>query len=127
MAAWSGALRSLFEPLLTFAPPEDVYLTYGKLFCSCSSVGWRVSGSPRPTNRKGRTVEKWAFVWPLLGLCWARLEHRRILDRKRLAGSRKLLVLAFLVPARLLFNLGFPLFGFGTLRAKVGHGWEPGC
>ena len=27
--------------------------------------------------------------------------------------------LAFLVPALLLFNVGFPLFGVGTLRAKM--------
>jgi hypothetical protein len=34
-------------------------------------------------------------------------------------GAVNFSFLAFLVPALLLFNIGFPLFGFGTLRAKV--------
>lgn len=28
VAAWAGAVRPALEPLLTFAPPEAVYLTY---------------------------------------------------------------------------------------------------
>ena len=34
-------------------------------------------------------------------------------------GAVNFSFLAFLVPALLLFNIGFPLFGAGTLRAKV--------
>jgi hypothetical protein len=32
VAAWAGVLRPVLEPLLMFASPEAVYLTYGKFF-----------------------------------------------------------------------------------------------
>lgn len=39
VAAWAGILRPILEPLLTFAPPEVVYLSYGKFF-SLMVLGW---------------------------------------------------------------------------------------
>jgi len=39
VAAWAGAVRPVLEPLLAFAPPEVVYLTYCKCF-SFMVLGW---------------------------------------------------------------------------------------
>jgi hypothetical protein len=121
VAAWSGAFRSLFEPLLTFAPPGEVYLTYGKLFLFMF-LGWLVgllALHARQTVRAGR-LEKWGFRVALagavlgtlgsIGAYWIGSVWR---------GAVNFSFLALLVPALLLFNIGFPLFGFGTLRAKV--------
>ena len=62
VAAWSGAFRTLFEPLLTFAPPEDVYLTYGKAFVFMF-LGW-LAGTMAlhalQASHAGR-LEKWGF------------------------------------------------------------------
>ncbi len=62
VAAWAGAVRPALEPLLTFAPPEVVYLTYGKLF-SFMVLGWMaglLALHARQAASAGR-LEKWGF------------------------------------------------------------------
>lgn len=54
-AVWAGAARLVLEPLLTFASPHTVYLTYDKCF-SFMILGWRVclpSTTGRPRARAG--------------------------------------------------------------------------
>lgn len=121
VAAWAGALRPVFEPLLTFAPPETVYLTYGKFF-SLVVLGWMaglLALHRRQAARAGR-LERWgfrlAFAGTVLGtfggvgaywvgsIWWSAVGFS---------------FLAFMVPTLLLVGVGFPLFGVGTLRAGV--------
>lgn len=62
VAAWAGVLRPILEPLLTFAPPEVVYLTYGKCF-SFMALGWMaglLALHARQAASAGR-LERWGF------------------------------------------------------------------
>lgn len=121
VAAWARAVRPALEPLLTFAPSEVVYLTYGKCF-SLMVLGWMaglLALHARQATSAGR-LEKWgfraAFVGTVLGtiggigaywigaIWW---------------GAVDLSFGLFLAPMLLLVGVGFPLFGIGTLRAKV--------
>ncbi len=121
VAAWAGAVRPILEPFLTFAPPETVYLTYGKLL-SFVFLGWLaglLALHVRQAASAGR-LEKWGFRVALaaallgtlgsIGVYWVGTFWWGAVDFS---------FLAFMVPALLLFNVGFPLFGAGTLRAKV--------
>ena len=120
VAAWAGVLRPLLEPLLTFAAPQTVYLTYGKLF-SVMVLGWMaglLALHARQAASAGR-LEKWGFrlaftgavlgtlggigVYWLGSIWWEAVEY---------------VFLGLLVPMLLLVGIGFPLFGIGTLRAK---------
>ncbi len=115
--AWAGAVRPILEPFLTFAPPEVVYLTYGKSF-SFVVVGWMaglLALHARQATHAGR-LERWgfrvAFAGTVLGLLGS-------IGVYWIWGAIDLLFLSFMVPALLLFSIGFPLFGAGTLRTKV--------
>lgn len=120
-AAWAGALGPVLEPMLTFAPPEAVYLTYGKAF-TLVVLGWMaglLALHARQAPQAGR-LEKWgcrvAFAGTVLGALgsigayWIGTFWWGVVD---------VFFLAFMVPALLLFVIGFTLFGIGTLRAKV--------
>lgn len=121
VAAWAGALRPILEPLLTFASPEIVYLTYGKVF-SLVILGWLAgllvlhSWQAASAGRLERWGFRVAFAGTVLGalgsigVYWVGTVWPVAIDFS---------FVAFMVPALLLFNLGFPLFGIGTLRAKV--------
>ncbi len=121
VAAWAEPFRSLFEPLLTFAPPNDVYLTYGKLFLFMF-LGWLaglLALHARQAAYAGR-LEKWGFRVTLAGAVLGTLGSIGAYWIGSVwVGAVNFSFLAFLVPAFLLFNIGFPLFGIGTLRAKV--------
>ena len=121
VATWSGAFRALFGPLLTFAPPEDVYLTYGKVL-TFVFLGWLAGTAALhalQAPRAGR-LEKWGFRAALAGTVVGTVGS----IGAYWVGSfwwavANISFLAFVVPALLLFNVGFALFGVGTLRAKV--------
>jgi hypothetical protein len=119
--AWVSAVRPVLDPLLTFASPEDVYLTYGKVF-TFVTAGW-IAGilllHARQAARGGR-LERWGFRLALIGSALA------------FAGSivaywvgsvwwdaTSVAFIAFMIPSLLLFGIGYPLFGAGTLRARV--------
>jgi hypothetical protein len=121
VAAWAGAARPVLEPLLTFAPPEVVYLTYGKCF-SFMVLGWmagllafhaRQAASAGRLERRGFRV---AFAGTVLGILggigayWIGGVWWGVADFS---------FVAFQVPMLLLVGVGFPLFGVGTLRAKA--------
>ena len=68
--AWSDPARELLSPLLGWADPDAVYLTYGKLwlpvfvaFTACAFVVYR--------RRRPRGFEKWAWRVALFGYCYA--------------------------------------------------------
>ena len=121
VASWAGALKPRLEPLLTFAPPEDVYLTYGKFF-SLMVLGWMaglLALHAYQAASAGR-LERWGFRVALtgtvlgtlggIGAYWIGSVWREAVD---------LSFVAFLVPMLLLVGIGFPLFGIGVLRAKM--------
>jgi hypothetical protein len=121
VAAWAGVLRPILEPFLTFAPPEDVYLTYGKFF-SFMIIGW-LAGTlalhTRQAASAGR-LEKWGFRVAFAGTVLGTLGSIGVdWIGSVWWGAVDFSFLAFMVPALLLFNVGFPLFGAGTLRAKA--------
>ncbi len=121
VAAWAGAVRPALEPLLTFAPPETVYLTYGKCF-SLMVLGWMAgllalhARQAAGAGRLERLGFRVAFAGTVLGtlggigaywigsVWW---------------GAVGISFGAFLVPMLFLVGIGFPMFGIGTLRAKT--------
>ena len=121
VAAWAGALRPILEPLLTFAPPEVVYLTYGKCF-SFMVFGWMaglLALHARQAASAGR-LEKWGFRVAFAGTVLGTLGGIGAYWIGSVWwGAGGLSFLAFLVPALLLVGIGFPLFGIGTLRVKT--------
>ena len=117
VAAWTGVVQPLLEPLLTFAPPEVVYLTYGKCF-SFMVFGWMVgllALHTRQAASAGR-LERWGFRVAFIGTVLGTLGGIGVYW---IWGAVDFLFFAFMVPTLLLFGIGFPLFGIGTLRAKV--------
>jgi hypothetical protein len=121
VAAWAGVARPILEPLLTFASPETVYLTYGKLF-TFVILGWMaglLALHARQAANAGR-LEKWGFRVAFAGVAMGFLGSIGVYWVGSFWwGVVEFSFLAFMVPALLLFNIGFPLFGVGTLRAKV--------
>jgi hypothetical protein len=116
VAAWAGVARPALEPLLTFASPEVVSLTYGKCF-SLMVLGWMaglLAVHARQATRSGR-LERWAFRVAFTGTVLGTLGG----IGAYWIGAVDISFLAFLVPALLLFGIGFPLFGIATLRAEV--------
>ncbi len=121
VAAWAGAVRPALEPLLTFAPPEVVYLTYGKLF-SFMVLGWMaglLALHARQAASAGR-LEKWGFRLAFAGTVLGTLGGIGAYWIGSVwPGAADFSFVAFLVPMLLLVGVGFPLFGIGTLRAKA--------
>ncbi len=119
--AWAGALRPVLEPFLTFAPPEVVYLTYGKFF-SFMVLGWMaglLALHARQAAGAGR-LERWGFRLVFAGIVLGTLGGIGAYWVGSFWGEAvDFSFLAFMVPMLLLVGIGFPLFGIGTLRAKV--------
>ena len=121
VAAWAGAVRPVLEPFLTFAQPQDVYLTYGKLL-TFVWLGWMaglLSLHALQSASAGRR-ETWGFRLAFVGTVLVIVGSIGVywLGSIWWAAS-SYFFFAFMVPALLLFNVGFLLFGAGTLRAKV--------
>ncbi len=114
--AWTEPARELLDPLLTFASPDTVYLTYGKLFLFVwiGMLAGLVGLHARHAGHSGR-LERWGFRTSLVGLLllvigafgayWLELGET--------------VFAAFLVPGLLLLTFGATLFGLGTWRAGV--------
>lgn len=116
VAAWSEAFRSIFEPLFTFASPDAVYMTYGKIvaFVILGFLAGIVALHARQAAYGGR-LERWgfriAFVSTFLLFLGSIGEYW--------VGALEFSFFAFSVPGFLLSMVGYPLFGIGTLKAKV--------
>jgi hypothetical protein len=116
VAGWAEPFARTFSPLLTFASPDAVYLTYGKvfLFVFLGFLVGLLALHARQAPRAGG-LEKWGFpvalvgtvllVVGLIGAFWV--------------GAVGFSYFAFVVPGYLLMSVGWTLFGIGTLRARV--------
>lgn len=116
VAAWSGAFRSAFEPLFTFAAPDVVYMTYGKVvpFVVLGFIAGLIALHARQASHAGR-LEKWGFRVAFASTSLLFLGS----IGEYWVGALEFSFLAFAVPGFLLTMVGYPLFGAGTLRAKV--------
>jgi hypothetical protein len=107
--------------LLTFASPDVVYLTYGRCF-SFMVLGWLaglLAIHARQAASAGR-LERWGFRVVLAGIVMGAVGSVGAYWVGSFSDAAiNFSFLAFLVPALLLFIIGFPLFGAGTLRAEV--------
>jgi hypothetical protein len=120
-AAWAGVLRPTLEPLLTFAPPEVVYLTYGKCF-SFMVFGWMAGLLALHARQAAGAgwLEKWGFRLAFAGTVLGTIGGIGVYWIGTFWwGAVDFSFLAFMVPMLLLVSIGFPLFGIGTLRARV--------
>jgi hypothetical protein len=137
LVPWHEALGPALEPLLTFASPDTVYLTYGKLWLVVT-LGWLAGTLALHTwqsSRAGR-AERWGFriiVVALTLLTAGVIGSYFVSDLVPSALDASFVWL--MVPAFALMMVGWPLFGVGTLWAgmapKVGGwlltlGWFPG-
>lgn len=116
VAAWSRAFRELAGPLLTFAPADVVYITYGKVtpvvvlgfLAGLVAVHIHQAGS-------GLRLERWAFRVALIGnvlmLAGAFGEYY--------TGALELSFLFLSLPGILIYLLGISLFGIGIHRADT--------
>ena len=113
---WAEPARDLLDPLLTFASPDDVYLTYGKLFLFVwiGMLAGLVGLHARHAGRGGR-LERWGFRVSLVG--WLLLTIGAF--GAYWLGFVDTSFAAFLVPGLFLGTCGATLFGLGTWRAGV--------
>jgi len=115
--AWTEPARDLFGPLLTFASPDVVRLTYFKLFLfiTIGMLAGVVGLHARQAQHGGR-LERWGFRTSFVGLL--------LLTIGAFGGywpalQEGFLFVALIVPGLLLVVVGSPLFGVGTWRAGV--------
>ena len=114
--AWTEPARDLVGPLLTFAAPDVVRLTYFKLFLFITAgiLAGLVGLHARQAQHGGR-LERWGFRASFVGLL--------LLTIGALSAYWPALMevafAALIVPGLLLVVLGSPLFGLGTWRAGV--------
>lgn len=116
IAAWSGTFRSLAGSLLTFAPPDVVYATYGKvaLFIVLGFLAgllalhrWQAARASGLEHRGFRIALVGNIV---MGLGVLGEYYTTALDFSFLFIS---------LPGVLLYTIGATLFGIGTLRAQL--------
>jgi hypothetical protein len=114
--AWAEPAHDLLAPLLSFASPDTVYLTYGKLFLFVwiGMLTGLVGLHARQTGHGGR-LERWGFRASLLGLLLLTVGAFGAYWLGLVEAS----FVAFLVPGLLLLTSGATLFGLGTWRAGV--------
>ena len=115
VAVWAEPFTRVFDPLLTFAPPHEVYTTFGK-FLVLVVLGF-LAGVLALHSRQGQAarpggLEKWGFrvllIGTLLGSVGAFGEYYTpYLDFS---------FFAFSAPGIVLMMFGSLLFGFATLR-----------
>jgi hypothetical protein len=114
--AWAEPARDLLDPVLTFASPDVVRVTYFKLFLFIvvGLLAGVVGLHARQAGHGGR-LERWGFRTSFVGLL--------LLAIGALSAYwpplMDLAFPAFILPGLLLVVLGSPIFGLGTWRAGV--------
>jgi hypothetical protein len=114
--AWADPARDLLDPLLTFASPDVVRVTYFKLFLFIvlGMLAGLVGLHARQAQHGGR-LERWGYRASVVGLL--------LLTIGAFSGYWPPLLgfsfVAFIVPGLLLLVVGSPLFGLGTWQAGV--------
>ena len=116
VAVWAEPFTRVFDPLLTFAPPHEVYTTFGKILVLVvlGFLPGVLALHSRQGARAGR-LEKWGFRVLLLGSVLGTLGAFGEYYTPYLDFS----FLAFSAPGILLLMFGSLLFGIGTLRAGM--------
>ena len=116
VAGWAEPFTRVFDPLLTFAPPHEVYTTLGKILVLVvlGFLAGVLALHSRQGARAGR-LEKWGFRVLLLGSVLGTLGAFGEYYTPYLDFS----FLAFSAPGILLLMFGSLLFGIGTLRAGM--------
>jgi hypothetical protein len=121
VTVWTEPFTHIFSPLLTFAPPDTVYMTYGKVV-SLVALGFLaglVALHARQTSRAGR-LEKWGFRVTFGGVALSIVGFIGTLWLGSIwPGLMDIAFLAFLFPGQVLMMIGWSLFGVGTLMANV--------
>jgi hypothetical protein len=116
VAVWAVPFTRVFEPLLTFAPPHEVYTTFGKILVLVvlGFLAGVLALHSRQRAHAGR-LEKWGFRVLLLGSVLGTVGAFGEYYTPYLDFS----FLAFSAPGILLLMFGSLLFGIGTLRAGM--------
>jgi hypothetical protein len=116
VAAWAEPFADAFAPLLTFAPPDTVYTTYGKvyLFVILGFLVGVLALHAQQASRAGQ-LEKWGFRIALAATVVGTIGAFGEYYTPYLDFS----FLAFSVPGILLLMISSPLYGIGTLRARM--------
>lgn len=116
VAVWAEPFTRVFDPLLTFAPPHEVYTTFGKILVLVvlGFLAGVLALHSRQGARAGR-LEKWGFRVLLLGSVLGTLGAFGEYYTPYLDFS----FLVFSAPGILLLMFGSLLFGIGTLRAGM--------
>ena len=121
MTVWTEPFARVFGPLLTFAPPDTVYMTYGRLV-SLVTLGFMaglLALHARQASQAGR-LEKWGFGVTFAGVALSIVGFIGTLWLGSIwAGLMDVAFLAFLFPGQVLMMFGWTLFGVGTLKANV--------
>src|SRR5262245_15965762 len=116
IAAWSGGFRSIAGSSLTFAAPDVVYMTYGKvmLFVLLGFLMGLIALHRRQAVYADR-LERWGFRVALVGNVVAILG---VLG-EYYVGALDFSFLFLSLPGSLLYAIGATLFGIGTLRTQA--------
>ena len=116
VAVWAEPFTRVFDPLLIFAPPHEVYTTFGKILVLVvlGFLAGVLALHSRQGARAGR-LEKWGFRVLLLGSVLGTLGAFGEYYTPYLDFS----FLAFSAPGILLLMFGSLLFGISTLRAGM--------
>jgi hypothetical protein len=116
VAAWAEPFARVFDPLLTFAPPGQVYITFGK-FAILVVFGY-LAGAVALHSLQGAhagRLEKWGFRVLLLGTVLGTVGAFGEYYTPYLEFS----FVALGTPGFFLLMFGSLLFGIGTLRARM--------
>jgi hypothetical protein len=117
-AAWSDPARKALAPLLDWANPDAVYLTYGKVWLPVF-LAFTLAAFAVRRHRSPRGFERWAWRIALTGYVWACLS---VLGDYWLQWgahpAEPLLTITFVagLPGVLLTLLGSSLLGIALLR-----------
>lgn len=122
VSAWSDPARKLLSPLLDWASPDTVYLTYGKLWLLVFVAFTLCAFVVRRRRSPVRGVEKWAWRIALTGYVGACLSVAAEYWTQWGAMDNDLLDVVFLasLPMILLTMLGSTFLGVVLLRRGLG-------
>jgi hypothetical protein len=116
VAAWTAAVKPILAPLLTFALPDTVYQTYGRItvLVTLGFLAGLVGLHTFQARRSGR-LEKAGFWIALVGTILLTLG----VIGEYWVGALEFSFVAFSLPGLLVLMIGSFIFGIGTLRAGV--------
>jgi len=117
---WSDPGRRVFRPLLNWASPDTVYLTYGKLWLTVF-VAFTLAAFVVHRRRQPQGFEKWAWRISLVGYVGACLSDVAEYWTQWGAINDGLLDVVFLatMPFLLLMMVGSTLLGIAWLRGGL--------